>query len=105
MQRQSSLSGLALEHHVHWPRAWPRWNASNRNLEMSLEWQLNKKKPVLYEDCISLLPDVAERADEVVPVQYGSRTIRCAASDQKRAVHHALQLRGKSHAHVGRGKP
>jgi hypothetical protein len=35
---------------------------------MSLEWQLDDVEPAPDEDCVPVLPDVAERADEVVPV-------------------------------------
>ena len=42
---------------------------------MSLEWQLHDTEPVPNEDCGSMLPDVAERAKEVVPVEHRSRTI------------------------------
>jgi hypothetical protein len=43
---------------------------------MGLECQLIDVKSVADEDCVSLLPDVAERAEEVVPVQHCSRIIR-----------------------------
>jgi len=55
--------------------AWSRWNASGRNVGVSLEWQLSHVKPVLDEDSGSVLPDVAERAQEVIPVQHGSTVI------------------------------
>ena len=42
---------------------------------MNLEWQLNDTRPVPDEDCGSVLPDVAERAKEVIPVQHRSRII------------------------------
>jgi hypothetical protein len=43
---------------------------------MGLECQLIDVKSVADEDCVSLLPDVAKRAKEVVPVQHCSRIIR-----------------------------
>jgi hypothetical protein len=49
-----------------------------RNVGVSLEWQLNDMKPVPDEDCVSLLPDVAERAKEVIPVQHRSRVIHAS---------------------------
>jgi hypothetical protein len=71
----SSLSGLALEHGVHRPIARSRWNPSWRNVGVSLEGQLNDTKHMPDEDCGSALPDVTERAKEVIPVQHRSRVI------------------------------
>jgi hypothetical protein len=42
---------------------------------VSLEWQLDDMKLVPNEDGGSVLPDVAERAQEVIPVQHRSRVI------------------------------
>jgi hypothetical protein len=70
VKRQSSLPSLALQHDVHRSMAWSRWNASGRNVGVGLEWQLSHVKPVLDENFGSLLPDVAERAKEVIPVQH-----------------------------------
>src|SRR5262245_58446254 len=70
---QSSFFGLALHHGVHRPVARSRCNAPGRNVGMSLKWQPHDMKPVANEDCGSMLPDVAERAKEVVPVQHCSR--------------------------------
>jgi hypothetical protein len=46
---------------------------------VGLEWQLNHIQPVLGEDCVSVLANVAERADEVIPVQQGSRVVAACA--------------------------
>src|SRR5262245_8264543 len=78
VQRQPSFFGLAFQHGVHRPIARSRWNATARNVGMSLEWQLYNMKPVANEDCGSMLPDVAERTKEVIPVQHRSRTILAA---------------------------
>jgi hypothetical protein len=43
---------------------------------MNLERQLNNLKSVADEDCCSLLADVTERANEVVPVQHRQRIRR-----------------------------
>src|SRR5262249_26093136 len=74
VERQSSFFGLALQHGGHRPVATARCNAPYRKPGMSLKWQLHDMKPVANEDCGSMLPDVAERAKEVVPVQHRSRT-------------------------------
>src|SRR5262249_54214783 len=61
------------------PIASSRWNASFRNVRVSLKWQLYDTKPLANEDCGSVLPDVAERAKEVIPVQHRWSThIPCA---------------------------
>jgi hypothetical protein len=43
---------------------------------MNLERQLNNLKSVSDEDCCSLLAEVTERANEVVPVQHRQRIIQ-----------------------------
>jgi hypothetical protein len=73
VQWQPRFFGLALQHGVHRPIARSRWNAPGRNVGMSLERQLHDTKPMPNEDCGSVLPDVAERAKEVIPVQHPSR--------------------------------
>jgi len=68
-QRQSSFLGFTLQQGIHRPDASARRNASGRNLGVGLEWQLDHMKPVLDEDFVSELANVAERANEVVPLQ------------------------------------
>jgi ABC-type transporter Mla MlaB component len=76
MQWQSSFFGLRLQGGIHQAIARPRWNAPERNVRMGLECQLIDVKSVADEDCVSVLSDVAERAQEVVPVQHCSKIIR-----------------------------
>jgi hypothetical protein len=76
MQGQSSLFPLALQSGIHRAIARPSWNAAERNVGMGLECQLIDLKSVADEDCVSLLSDIAERAEEVVPVQHCARIIR-----------------------------
>jgi hypothetical protein len=45
---------------------------------VSPKWQLYDMKPVANEDGGSLLPDVAEWAKEVIPVQHPARVILAA---------------------------
>jgi hypothetical protein len=50
---------------------------------MSLKWQLDDVKPAPNEDGGSVLPDIAERAEEIIPVQHRSNVVlpsRLAAS-------------------------
>jgi hypothetical protein len=42
---------------------------------MGLECQLIDMKSVANEDCVSLLPDIAETANEVIPVQHGASAV------------------------------
>src|SRR5689334_5549124 len=70
VQRQASVSGLAFQHDVHRSAARSCWNSPGRNIGVSLEWQLDDLQPMLDEDGVSALPDVAERANEVVPMQH-----------------------------------
>src|SRR5262252_9098297 len=76
IQHQSSLSSLALQHGVHGPVPRSRQNASVGNFGMSLEGQLDNVKPMTKENRVALLPYIAERAYEVVPVQHRSRVIQ-----------------------------
>jgi hypothetical protein len=39
---------------------------------MSLKWQLDDAKPAPNEDGGPVLPDIAERAEEIIPVQHPS---------------------------------
>jgi hypothetical protein len=75
IELQSSLSGLPLQHGIHGTTTRSRRNATGRNVRVSLQWQLNDMKPVPYEDGGSVLPDVAEGAEEVIPVQHSSQVI------------------------------
>jgi len=47
------------------PAVWDIW--------VRLEWQLDDLQTLTREDRVSLLPNVAERAYEVVPVEHGPR--------------------------------
>src|SRR6516165_1092154 len=78
-QRQSSLFRLTLERGVHGSVARSRLNTAKRNLRVSLESQINDHQPTTAEDCVALLPDVAEGTNEVIPVQHRSRVIRGCA--------------------------
>jgi len=69
IQRQPCLLGLALQHGVHRPFARPCRNTARRNVGVSLEWQLNEIEPMADKDRVSVLRDVAERTDEVIPMQ------------------------------------
>src|SRR5262249_16857918 len=73
VQWQSSVFGFALEHGIHGSFARACGNPSGRNIGVCLECQLNHFEPMLDEDLISLLANVAEWANEVVPVQHRSR--------------------------------
>jgi hypothetical protein len=42
---------------------------------MSLKRQLDDTQPVPDEDCVSVLPDLAEGAKEVIPNQHRSRIV------------------------------
>src|SRR5215471_14633635 len=76
IQQQSSLSSLALQHGVHGPVSRSRQNASLGNLGMSLKGQLDNLQPVAKENRVALLPYIAERTYEVIPVQHGSKAIQ-----------------------------
>jgi hypothetical protein len=68
VERQASFPGLALQQGIHGPIARSRWNPTERNVGMSLEWQFNDMKSLSDEDGGSVLPDVAERAKKIIPV-------------------------------------
>ena len=80
MQWKSGVFGFALEHGIHGSFARACGNPSGRNIGVCLECHLNHPEPVTAEDCISLLPDVTERANEVIPVQHCSWVILRALS-------------------------
>src|SRR5215470_1148912 len=83
VQLQSSFFCLARKHRVHLSAALTtRGDSPKRNVGMSLEWQLDNINSVAPEDCVSLLPHVTERTDEVVPVQH-----RCGIVKTVRLVH------------------
>jgi hypothetical protein len=75
IERQSGLSGLALQHGIHGTATWSRGNATGRNVRVSLQWQINDMKPMPRENGSPVLPDVAEGAKEVIPVQHPSWVI------------------------------
>jgi hypothetical protein len=70
LQQQPCFFSLALQYGVYRPDARARRNSARRNVGMSLKWQLDDTQPVPNEDCVSVLPDVAERAKEVIPSQH-----------------------------------
>jgi hypothetical protein len=74
-QRKSSRFCFALEHGVHRPIARSNREAPGGDLRMRLKWQLDHVESAPDKNCVSLLVDVAKRADEVVPVQHRSRGI------------------------------
>jgi hypothetical protein len=73
VQWQSSFSGLALEHQVHRPIPRSRWNSSWGDLRVSLEREFNDLQSVPEKNSVSLLPDIAKGANEVIPVQHRCR--------------------------------
>src|SRR6478609_5309259 len=75
MQRQSNFLSLPLQHLVDRPIARSHCNSAQRNVGVCLEWQLNRVNPVPGEYCVSVLPDVAERAKKVIPMQHRSSNI------------------------------
>jgi hypothetical protein len=72
IEQQSSISGLALQHGIHATTTRSRGNATGRNVWVSLQRQLNDLKPMPCENGGSVLPDVAEGAEE----SYQCSTVR-----------------------------
>lgn len=72
------LLWLALEHGIYRFLAKARGNSSGGNIGVRLERHLNYPKSMTAEDCVSLLPDIAERADESIPVQHGATLCTCS---------------------------
>jgi hypothetical protein len=103
-ERQSSLFGLALQHMAYLgPLRGPAGNPSRRNVRVRLERQLNDTQPMADDDCRSVLPDVAERAKEIIPVQHGSRIIeRVMANRQIRVTHDENQIDPSSRLTINR---
>ena len=62
---------------------------------MRLERQFHNIESMPSKNCISLLSDIAERANEVVPMQHGRGVnLRFVVDTQIRVTHGALPLRG-----------
>jgi hypothetical protein len=78
IERQSSRPGLAFQHGIH--RTTPRsgGNATGRNVRVSLKRQFDDMKPMPHKNGGPVLPDVAEGAKEVIPMQHCAQVIRPA---------------------------
>jgi hypothetical protein len=59
---------------------------------VSLQWQLNDMKPIPHENGGSVLPNVTEGAEEVIPVQHCSQAILPALVAGSRSRSHVEQL-------------
>ena len=57
---------------------YPTW----RDLRMNLERQLDDVNTVSHEHCRSMLADVAERAQEIVPGQHNRSVTTCASGNR-----------------------
>jgi hypothetical protein len=68
-KRQTCLFRFTLKHRVHGAVSGPDGNAAGRNVRVRLERQLDDVDPVPHENRGSVLPDVAEGAEEVVPMK------------------------------------